>query len=74
MNIIISSLYQKYLLQLHSSHRLEKYLKMKGFLEKALQIEFTLKSAWKLLLGFEKYLNFNIFCKTTLLMQTKISI
>ena len=40
------------------SHRLEKYLKMKGCLEKYLKTKFALKSAGKLAVGLEKHLNF----------------
>ena len=40
------------------SHRLEKYLKMKGCLEKYLKTKFALKSAGKLAIGLEKHLNF----------------
>ena len=40
------------------SHRLEKYLKMKGCLEKYLKTKFALKSAVKLAIGLEKHLNF----------------
>ena len=40
------------------SHRLEKYLKMKGCLEKYLKTKFALKSAGKLTIGLEKHLNF----------------
>ena len=42
-------------------HRLEKYLKMKGCLEKSLEIKFVLKSTWKLHIDIEKYLNFRFF-------------
>ena len=40
------------------SHRLEKYLKMKGCLEKYLKTKFALKSAGKLAIGLVKHLNF----------------
>ena len=40
------------------SHRLEKYLKMKGCLEKYLKTKFALKSTGKLAIGLEKHLNF----------------
>ena len=43
---------------------LEKYLNMKGFHENSLKIKFALKSTGESLQGLEKYLNFNIFCKT----------
>ena len=45
-----------------SSHRLEKYLKMKGSLEKSLKTKFVLKSPWKLTIDLEKYLNFTFSC------------
>ena len=35
-------------------HRLEKYLNLKGFLEKSLKIKFALKSTGKFLKGLEK--------------------
>ena len=44
------------------SHRLEKYLKMKGSLEKSLKTKFVLKSPWKLTIDLEKYLNFTFSC------------
>ena len=44
-------------------HRLEKYLNMKGFLEKSLKIEYALKSTGETLC-LEKCLNFTLFCKT----------
>ena len=40
------------------SHRLEKYLKMKGCHEKYLKTKFALKNAGKLAIGLEKHLNF----------------
>ena len=43
---------------IQGSHRLEKYLKMKGCLEKYLKTKFALKSASKLAIGLEKHLNF----------------
>ena len=43
------------------SHRLEKYLKMKGCLEKYLKTKFALKNAGKLAIGLEKHLNFTSF-------------
>ena len=46
------------------SHILEKYLKMKGFLEMFLEIESALKSTGKLPKGLEKFLKFSIFCRT----------
>ena len=48
----------------HGSHRLEKYLDMKGFLEKSLKMKYALKSTGESRWGLEKYLNFTIFCKT----------
>ena len=45
------------------SHRLEKYLNLKGFLEKSLKIKFALKSTGKSSLkDLEKSLNSCIFC------------
>ena len=41
---------------IQGSHRLEKYLKMKGCLEKYLKTKFALKSAGKLAIGLEKHL------------------
>ena len=46
------------------SHRLEKYLNLKGFIEKSLKIKYVLKSTGKSLKSIEKYLNFTIFCRT----------
>ena len=43
---------------IQGSHRLEKYLKMKGCLEKYLKTKFALNSAGKLAIGLEKHLNF----------------
>ena len=42
-------------------HRLEKYLNLKGFLEKFLKIKSALKSTGKSLKGLEKSLNSPIF-------------
>ena len=53
---------------------LEKSLKMKDFLENSLKISPDLKITGESLLGLEKYLSFTLFCKTTLLIDTKISI
>ena len=50
----IPTLWQVY----QGSHRLEKYLKMKGCLEKYLKTKVALKSAGKLAIGLEKHLNF----------------
>ena len=47
-----------------SSHRLEKYLKLEGFLEKSLKIKSAMKSTGKSLKGLEKSLNLSIFCRT----------
>ena len=47
-------------LQEQGSLRLEKYLKMKGFLEKSLKTDSVLKSTGKSMRIFEKYLIFNI--------------
>ena len=44
------------------SHRLEKYLKMKGSLEKSLKTKPVLKSPWKLSIDLEKYLKFTFSC------------
>ena len=52
------------LLYRQGSHRLEKYLNMKGFLEKSLKMKYALKSTGESLKGLEKYLNLTIFCKT----------
>ena len=43
------------------SHRLEKYLNLKGFLEKSLKIKSALKSSGKSLKSLEKSLNSTIF-------------
>ena len=45
------------------SHRLEKYLNLKGFLEKLLKIKSVLKSTGKSLKSFEKSLISTIFCR-----------
>ena len=47
-----------------SSHRLEKYLNLEGFLEKFLKINYALKSAGKSLKSLKKSLNSTIFCRT----------
>ena len=47
-----------------SSHRLEKFLNLEGFLEKSLKIKSTLKSTGKSLKSLEKSLNSAIFCRT----------
>ena len=46
------------------SHRLEKYLNLDGFLEKALKIKSALKNTGKSLKSLEKSLNSTIFCTT----------
>ena len=51
-------------LLLQGSHRLEKYLKLEGFLEKSLKIKSALKSTGKSLKSLEKSLNSTIFCRT----------
>ena len=43
-------------------------------LEKSLKIKFSFNNAGELLLWLEKFLNSNIFCKATLLIETKISV
>ena len=45
-------------------HRLEKYLKLEGFLEKSLKIKSALKRTGKSLRSLEKSLNSTIFCRT----------
>ena len=45
-------------------HRLEKYLNLKGFLEKSLKIKSALKSTGKSLESLEKSLNSTILCRT----------
>ena len=45
-------------------HRLEKYLKLEGLLEKSLKIESAMKSTGNSLKGLEKSLNSTIFCRT----------
>ena len=52
------------------SHRLEKYLIIEGFLEKSVKTKYALKSNGESLQGIKKSLNFTIFCRTTLLMET----
>ena len=51
-------------LPLQGSHRLEKYLNLKGFLEKSLKNKSALKSTGKSLKSLEKSLNSTIFCRT----------
>ena len=51
-------------------HMLEKCLNRKSFLEKSLKTKSALKSTGEPLQGIEKSLNFSIFCRTTLLMET----
>ena len=46
-----------------SSHRLEKYLNLEGFLEKSLKIKYALKSTGQSCKGLEKSLNSSIFCR-----------
>ena len=46
------------------SHRLEKYLKLNGFLEKSLKIKYALKSTGKSFKCLEKSLNSSIFVGT----------
>ena len=46
------------------SHRLEKYLNLKGFLEKSLKIKYALKSTGKSFKCLEKSLNSSIFGRT----------
>ena len=45
-------------------HRLEKYLNLEVFLEKALKIISALKSTGKSLKSLEESLNSTIFCRT----------
>ena len=59
---------------MQGSHRLEKYLNLEGFLEKSLKMKSALKSTGKSLKSLEKSLNSTIFCRTALLIETKISI
>ena len=46
----------------YSSDRLEKYLDLKGFLQKSLEIKSALKNTGKSLKSLEKSLNSTIFC------------
>ena len=46
---------------LQGLHRLEKYLNLEGFLEKALKIKYALKSFGKSGKGLEKSLNSSFF-------------
>ena len=48
---------------IQGSHMLEKYLKLEGFHEKSLKIEYALKSTGKSLKCLEKSLNSSIFCR-----------
>ena len=43
---------------------LEKYLNLKGFLEKSLKIKSALKSNRESLKSLEKFLNSTVFCRT----------
>ena len=52
------------LLKAQGSHRLEKCLNLKGFLEKSLKIIHALKSTGKSLKGLENSLNSSFFCRT----------
>ena len=45
-----------------STHRLEKYFNLEGFLEKSLKIRYALKSTGKSCEGLEKSLN-STFCR-----------
>ena len=55
--------YVRFFTYTQGSHRLEKYLNLKGFLEKSLKIKYALKSTGKSLKGLEKSLNSFIFCR-----------
>ena len=46
-----------------SSHMLEKYLNLEGFLEKSLKIKYALKSTGKSGKGLEKSLDFSNYCR-----------
>ena len=48
---------------IQGSQRLEKFLNLKGFLEKSLKIRYVLKSTGKSCKCFEKSLNSSIFCR-----------
>ena len=48
---------------IQGSHKLEKYLNIQGCLVKSLKIQSALKSTGKSLKGFEKSLNFTIYCR-----------
>ena len=52
-----------YVFEQQSSHRLEKYLNLEGFLEKSLKIKYALKSTGKSQKCLVKSLNY-IFCRT----------
>ena len=53
-----------FLKSLQGSHRLEKFLNLKGLLEKSLKIKSALKSTEKSLKGLEKCLNATIYDRT----------
>ena len=53
-------------------HRLEKYLNLKGFLEKSLKIKFALKSTEKSLKSLEKLTNSAIFCRIETFISIKL--
>ena len=58
-------LMQSFYLCLHQgSHKLEKYLNLESFLEKAVKVKSALKNTGKSLKSLEKSLNFAIFCRT----------
>ena len=46
-----------------SSHRLDKYLNLDGFLVKSLKVQSVLKGTGKSLKSLEKSLNTTIFCR-----------
>ena len=46
---------------IQGSHRLEKYLNLKGLVEKYLKMNYALKSTGKSLKGLEKSLNSSVF-------------
>ena len=54
--------------------RLKKYLNLEGFLEKSLKIRSAMKSTGKSLKSLEKSLNSTIFCRTSMQIETYISI
>ena len=51
-------------LHIQGSHRLEKYLNLKDFIEMSLKIRYALKSTGKSFKGLEKSLNSSIICRT----------